>query len=46
MRVLQMQFYHPFFFRHTDIFACCELRAEVAIGVFDLAPTGFISRCP
>ena len=25
---------------------CCECRTEVAIRVFDLAPTGFISRCP
>ena len=35
-----------FFCRHTDILACCELRAEVSIRDFDQLPKGFISRCP
>ena len=34
------------FCRHTDIFVCCERRAEVAISVSDQSPNGFISRCP
>ena len=34
------------FCRHTDIFVCCERRAEVAIRVSDQSPKGFISRCP
>lgn len=34
------------FCRHTDIFVCCERRAEVAISVSDQSPKGFISRCP
>ena len=29
-----------------DSVVYCERSDEVAIGVFDLAPTGFISRCP
>ena len=34
-----------FFAGHTDIFVCCERRAEVATRVSDQSPKGFISRC-